>query len=208
LAQKKKNNLNSPTSNHYIRFTTNSGNESMFSIARRISERMKTRHWLLLILGNLLLIFFLPRSIIYSENKVFAFIFINSQYLIFQPLLIFNALRAFITNHELRVALAIASVFVFIPASMVEQARLEEEIAMSEMHTIAIVTNEKYLDESKKHGWYIQCSYSINGNNYTSEFMDDPQNKYAPGDTLRLVYLEDYPHVHAFKLYHKDYILH
>jgi hypothetical protein len=153
---------------------------------------MKTKHWLLLLLGNLLVLLFLPRFIIYNLTLIEG-IFVVCLYLVVHPFLAYKSLDILKTKEQSRIVCTAASVFVLIPIMILtHENRFENDIITNGIQTWARVEEKKYF-ETKPHGWRIQCAYNANGSEFKTEFYPDYEDKYAVGDLIRIVYLSDYP---------------
>jgi hypothetical protein len=120
-------------------------------------------YWLTFLFGLLLFLYFIPRSIMYSDIKVVEWCVFG---LIFGllPYLVYKTIDSFNNRTNWGVILALLSVLIVGPTfGLFQQYRVNEELKQKGVRTNATVIDEKYLNRKNHHGWVIQCSFSANG---------------------------------------------
>jgi hypothetical protein len=168
---------------------------------------MKTKYLLIILGGVLFFLFFLPRSLVYSENWALPFITINGTYLVIIPALVYHIVGRFRKNSDLQVLCAVASAFVcsmLFAFADVEGSRLKSEFNRTAVKTSAVVTFEEYRSTKFK-GWYIQLTYHAEGATYKTEMHLDQKNRYAINYVQDLYYLKEFPNQYRVDLDHRIY---
>ena len=153
---------------------------------------MMKNYLLLLYIGLIFLIFFgLPDQVMYSKGIVrwvpFILIFI------IQPYVLYYLLRSFNVNPDYLLA-ACALSFLIIGLSFGYYGSYQEDIDFQERgkQTKAVVY-KKWYSIKKNSEWLLKCKYVVDGTGYSTFSETDKKNIYKIGDTLTVIYIEEYP---------------
>ena len=60
-------------------------------------------------------------------------------------------------------------------------------------HSVKGVVYKKWYAVGKNSEWLLRCEYVVNGVRYSTFSETDEDNEYQVGDTLTIIYFEDYP---------------
>ena len=147
---------------------------------------------LLFYIGLLLLIFFgLPDKVIYSHGIVGWTPFV----LIFgaQTFLLYHLLLSFKVNSKYVLGTCALSVLIIGP-SFGFYGSYQEKMAFqkSGIETKGIVY-KKWYSLKKNSEWLVRCQYVVDGMVYSTFSETDNDNKDKVGDTLTVIYIDDFP---------------
>ena len=147
---------------------------------------------LILYIGLLLLIFFgLPDKILYSHDIIrwtpFLLIFVVQTYLLYQLLKSFNVTPKYL------LAICAISVLVIGPSFGFYLGYKDEKDFQEKGHSVKGVVYKKWYAVGKNSEWLLRCEYVVNGVRYSTFSETDEDNEYQIGDTLTIIYFEDYP---------------
>ena len=152
---------------------------------------MKT-FYLIAYIGLLTLIFFgLPDSILYSQSITkwvpFILIFFGQTYLLYK---ILNSFNVSDKKKQLMVAL---SVLILGPTFGIYFTKAEKnELRNHGIETKGIVY-KKWYNYGKNGGWLLRCNFKVETKTYSTFSETDRHNKYKIGDTLTILYNENFP---------------
>src|SRR5688572_5848960 len=147
---------------------------------------------LILYIGLLLLIFFgLPDSILYSRDilRWIPFILI----VIVQTYLLYRLLKSFKVKPMYLLAICAVSVLVIGPSFAFYLEYQDEKDFQRKGKSVKGVVYKKWYAIGKNSEWLLRCEYIVNGIRYSTFSETDEDNSYKIGDTLTIVYFEDYP---------------
>jgi hypothetical protein len=147
---------------------------------------------LILYIGLLCFIFFgLPDSVVYSQdNKSLAAVILV---FVVQPVLLYALLRASKVKRVYLYLLCPLSVLILGPLLGYYYGYEENKDFQERGKTTSGIIYKKWYNSGKNKQWLIRCHYVVNGQTYSTFSETDAENKYKVGDTLTVIYLEDYP---------------
>jgi len=176
-----------------------------FHTAKPLAVIIKNRHamikskiWLISLIGLLIFLIFIPREIMYPDFKIISWTIFG---LIFGliPFLVFKTIQSFKPETPWKIVFALISPLMIGPSfglyhNYIETIALEK----SGQWTKAIVINEKYSGGKTK-SMMIKCTYTIEERTYETNFEKDKVDKFSIGDTLELICLKDFPKIYRLE---------
>lgn len=140
----------------------------------------------------LIFIFFgLPENILYSQGITkwipFVLIFFVQTFLLYKTLSSFNVLDK---NKKLIVAL---SVLIIGPTFGIYLGKKEKSALQDHGVETKGVVHKKWYKYGKNGGWLLRCSFKVESKTYSTFSETDKHNTYKIGDTLIIIYNENFP---------------
>ena len=156
---------------------------------------MKSTKWLVILIGLLFFIYFMPRQIVHSEYSIVrATMFLLIFGLV--PYLVFKTTQSFDKDKGWSIGLAFASILIVgVTFSFYNSYREKVALRKTGLWTKCLISQKDYTDRKGFKGWTIKCTYQIDKKLYETDATNDIENKYKIGDTLDLIYLKDYPRI-------------
>ena len=154
--------------------------------------------WLVLLIGLLLFLTFLPRGIMYPDFKFIGWILFG---LIFGllPFLVFRTIQIFKPYTPWRIIGACLAPLIVGPSfGYYHQYQERKELEAKGIWTKCIVIDEKYSG-GKIQSWMIKCSYRADNLTFETNYENDEPNIYSTGDTLNLIYSKDFPKIYRLE---------
>ena len=151
-----------------------------------------SKYWTLTLTITLLFVYFMPRTIVYSNRwTAFCFIFFLLPYIVFKTFKTYNI------HGNLPVIFAASSVLIVGPTFGLFHNYMEvRELKKHGVWTKAIVIDEKKSNSKGYKGWLIKLSFNVKDKKYETAYENDEKNKYSIGDLIDIIYLEDFPDIH------------
>ncbi|MFN6377782.1 MAG: hypothetical protein ACK4WD_00800 [Flavobacteriales bacterium] len=147
---------------------------------------------LLLYIGLLLLVFFgLPEKILYSQEVIRWTPFVLIIFV--QPFLLYLLLKSFNVKPKYLVRICALSVLVIGPAFGLYIGYQEEKDLRENGQTVKGVVYKKWYSTGKYSEWLLRCQYEVDGVVYSTFSETDRDNKYEIGDTLTILYVNNFP---------------
>ena len=143
-------------------------------------------------MGLLLLIFFgLPQSILYSQEPIrwmpFILIFI------IQPLVLYYLLKSDTITRNTTIGLCALSVFIVgLPFGFYLNYSEKKDLEQKGETTKGVIYR-KWHSSGKNSEWLIRCRFQVNGTSYSTFSEKDKNNVFKVGDTLTIIYINDFP---------------
>ncbi|MBK9460831.1 MAG: hypothetical protein IPN94_15730 [Sphingobacteriales bacterium] len=147
---------------------------------------------LILYIGLLLLIFFgLPDKVLYSQEAIrwtpFILIFFVQTFLLYQLLKSFNV------RPKYDASFCALSVLVIGPSFGLYLGQKEEKEFQENGETVKGIVYKKWYTTGKNSEWLLRCQYVVDGVTYSTFSTTDKNNKYRIGDTLTVIYIDNFP---------------
>jgi hypothetical protein len=134
----------------------------------------------------------MPSPIVYSTDwTVFCLIFF------LLPYLVFKKFETYAINKKLPTLFAACSILIVGPTfGLFHQFTEVRELKKDGVWTQAIVIDEKKSDSKGYKGWLIKLSFTAKDGKHETVYENDEKNKYAIGDTVKIIYLADFPKIY------------
>jgi hypothetical protein len=133
----------------------------------------------------------LPDSILYSQDTIrwlpFILIFFVQTFVLYKLLSSFNILAK---NKQLLVAI---SILVLGPAFGLYLGYKEKKTMDEHGVETQGVVYKKWYNNGKNGGWLFRCNFKANTKSYSTFSITDKHNTYKIGDTLTVLYNENFP---------------
>ena len=152
---------------------------------------MKT-FYIIAYIALLTLIFFgLPDSLLYSQTLTkwvpFILIFFGQTFLLYKILGSFN-----VSNKAKLLSVAL-SVLVIGPTLGMHLRKMEKTALKDHGIETRGIVYKKWYNSGKNSGWLLRCRFEVNAKVYSTFSKTDRHNKYKIGDTLKILYNENFP---------------
>ena len=147
---------------------------------------------LILYIALLLLIFFgLPDKILYSQEAISWTPFILIFFI--QTFLLYHLLKSFNVTPDYHVGICALSVLLIGPSFGFYLGHQEDKEFQKKGETVKGVVYKKWYKTGKNSEWLLRCSYMVDGIQYSTFSETDRGNKYRVGDTLTVIYIDNFP---------------
>ncbi|WP_291090341.1 DUF3592 domain-containing protein [Flavobacterium sp. BFFFF1] len=153
--------------------------------------------WIIFLASLVYFIYFIPKEIIYPKYKpliwiVFALIFVALPFLVFKTV---NVIKQNLSSGKI-IGICALSILIIGPTSAIFQKYRENEV----LNLKGRIVNGYVFDRKKsKNDWLINCKYVVNGEEYTTYYNTDEENKYRIGDTVKLTYNKEFPRMYRIE---------
>lgn len=165
----------------------------VYGVYLGVSRNTQMKYLLLILyIGLLLLIFFgLPDKVLYSQEVTswtpFILIFFVQTFLLYQLLKSFNLAPNY------RVGVSALSVLIIGPSFGLYLGNKEEKEFRENGETVKGIVYRKWYKTGKNSEWLLRCQYVVDGVTYSTFSKTDKNNKYRGGDTLTVIYIDNFP---------------
>lgn len=142
----------------------------------------------------LIFIYFIPKEIAYPKYKYLVwFVFI----LIFGvlPYFVFKVIKTSNLNYssiKVKGICALSILIVGPTSALFQNYRENEALRINGKVTECIVVDKKKL----KNDWLINCKYNVQNSEFMTYYHTDEKDIYRIGDTLKLIYNEEFPRMY------------
>lgn len=159
-----------------------------------MEEKKSNKLWIGLTILLLIFIYFIPKEIAYPKYKYLVwFVFI----LIFGvlPYFIYNIIKTSNQNFSSIKVKGICALSILIVGptfAIFQNYRENEAFRINGKVTECIVVDRK----KSKNDWLINCKYHVNNSEYITFYHTDEKDSYRIGDTLKLIYNEEFPRMY------------
>lgn len=162
-----------------------------------MEEKKSNKLWIVLTILLLIFIYFIPKEIAYPKYKYLVwFVFL----LIFGilPLFIYNIVKTSNQNFSSIKVKGICALSILIVGptyGIFQNYRENEALRTNGKVTECIVFNKK----KSKNEWLLNCKYYVNNSEFITYYETDEKDKYRIGDTLKLIYNEEFPRMYKIE---------
>jgi hypothetical protein len=143
-------------------------------------------------LGLLLLLFVgLPDTILYDHGIIgwtpFILIFFVQTFLLYQ------LLKSFDVRSNYLLGICALSVLIIGPSFGYYSGYQEEKDLQKRGKKAKGIVYKKWYKSGKNSEWLLRCHYLVDGETYSTSSKTDSDNEYKVGDTLTIIYDNDFP---------------
>jgi hypothetical protein len=144
-------------------------------------------------------LFSLPNNIFHEGEGILRWLPFLLIFIVF-PSILFKALEKLNLEEDLKLTIAIGSVFLGIPFGIIMGEIADKEIEIYGEETTGIIEDAWLMTrKSRSSIWAVNAKYIVNGKNFKTSTKENKERTYTKGDTITIIYSKKTPQLSEIK---------